>query len=64
MFVESVLPGTDIDRPNIRRYPKNGTLANATPKVKRRLIKKLLAILTGIRRKAILYSTDTFYNGQ
>ena len=26
MFVESILPGTEIDRPNIRRYPKNGML--------------------------------------
>ena len=41
-----------------RKYPRKGTLATTTPTVKRRLIKNLLPILTGICQDAILHSTD------
>ena len=69
VFVESILPDTEVERPvseeeNSSRYPAKGILASSTPKVKRRLINNLLMKLTGIRRKAILHSTYTFYNRQ
>ena len=68
MFVASILPGIEAERPvseeNSRRYPAKGKLASSTPKVKRRLINDLLTKLTGIRRKAILHSTNTIYNRQ